>query len=91
MDNLNLTLDFRDTNLINESKSSNLALDIPLCLVICLVNTLAVVAIRRKDTNGLNNLLIANCIVNILKCPIGQNCKMCQDIHTKNIFRGLCQ
>ena len=46
------------------------SLNLSLCLITTVINIWAISVIRNKDKSGLNRLLIADCVANILWSPL---------------------
>ena len=65
--NLAFTMEMEDTELVNQPEEEQVYwAKLALLAVTLVVNTAAVVVLRRKEDNPLNRLIIWDCIINLL-------------------------
>ena len=69
--NLTLDLMMEETAEVNSQEFlASPSLNLSLCLITAVINIWAISVIRNKDKSGLNRLLIADCVANILWSPL---------------------
>ena len=69
--NLTLHLMIEETAVVNSQEVlASPSLNLSLCLVTTVINIWAISVIRNKDKSGLNRMLIADCVANILWSPL---------------------
>ena len=69
--NSSLTVLLDSTEVVNDEKDSlRLALHVPMWILAAFVNSWAMAEVWKKDSNGLNNVILSNCLANILYCSL---------------------
>ena len=69
--NMTLHLMMEETAEVNSQEVlASPSLNLSLCLVTAVINIWAISVIRNKDKSGLNRMLMADCVANILWSPL---------------------
>ena len=77
--NSSLTFILDSTEVVNDKKDNlRLAFHVPIWFLAAFVNSWAMAEVWKKDSNGLNNLILSNCLANILYCSmvLVKSCKI---------------